>query len=378
MFLVNKYIPPATAAKIPTKGSATVLKAPKPTAAPPALAPAPAVAIPALVTKGVSLLNKVTPFPTVDKTGPIAIATIPIFKISSCVSGDKSLNLSARFPMPSATSFIAGATIFNIFIDAVSNAPPACSIVALVLSCIVSAISLAAPSQFLNCSVKSVKPSFPPCIKTVIPDKASVPKIVAIVFCFCSSVRFFVFSFNSPIIVASDFIFPLESKAVNPIRSIAVAAGSDGFANLTKADLSVVPAWLPLIPALASSPIAAVTSSKLRPAARAFGAIYFIASPVSATAALVAAAFLAKTSATCPVLLASKPKPLSVLAAISELVAKSSPELAAKSKSPGIASMISFVEKPALAKFSIPSATSLALKAVLCPNDNAWSSNILN
>ena len=125
-------------------------------------------------------------------------------------------------------------------------------------------------------------------------------------------------------------------------------------------------------------PIAAAVSSNSIPMDFATGATYFIASPVSATAAFVAAAFLASTSATCPAELASNPNPRRVLAAISALLARSSPEEAAKSNIPGIAAMISLVLKPADARFSIPSAASVAEKAVSAPNCFACSFNFAN
>ena len=103
-------------------------------------------------------------------------------------------------------------------------------------------------------------------------------------------------------------------------------------------------------------PIAAAVSSKLSPAALARGAIYFIASPVSATEEFVRFAFAARTSATCAASDAASPNPLNVDAAISELLARSSPDAAARFKSPGIALIISDVVKPAAARFSIPSA----------------------
>ena len=115
-------------------------------------------------------------------------------------------------------------------------------------------------------------------------------------------------------------------------------------------------------------PIAAAHSSKLIPIAAATGATYFIASPVSATAAFVSAAFFASTSATCPACSASSPKPRSVLAAMSDDAAKSSPDAAARSSIPGIAAMISCVENPADAKFSMPCAASEAENFVLAPN----------
>ena len=143
---------------------------------------------------------------------------------------------------------------------------------------------------------------------------------------------------------------------------------SVGFESLEIAPRNVVPAWLPWIPALAMIPIAAAVSSMLIPAALARGATYFIASPVSATEEFVRFAFSARTSATWAASDASSPNPRSVEAAISALLAKSSPEAAAKFSIPGIASMISEVVKPAAARFSMPCAASEAEKAVSAPS----------
>ena len=122
------------------------------------------------------------------------------------------------------------------------------------------------------------------------------------------------------------------------------------------------------MPAFAIIPIAAAVSSKDNPAALASGATYFIASPVSETEEFVLFALAANTSATCPVCFASNPKPLTADAAISELFDKSSPDAAAKSNNPGIASKVSFTLNPAAARFSIPSAAWLAEKEVSAPN----------
>ena len=95
-------------------------------------------------------------------------------------------------------------------------------------------------------------------------------------------------------------------------------------------------------------------------------------------AALVSAAFLANTSATCPASPASNPKARRVEEAMSALLAKSSPEEAAKSSIPGIAAVISDTENPADARFSIASALSVAEKEVAFPNSIACCSRSSN
>ena len=144
-----------------------------------------------------------------------------------------------------------------------------------------------------------------------------------------------------------------------------------GLAIRDKAPRSVVPACEPLIPASAIIPIDAAVSSKLNPIECATGATYFIASAMSTVSAFVSAAARANTSATCPACPASNPNARRELAIASELAATSPPDTAARSSTPGIASMISFTWKPAEARFSIPCAASLALKAVLAPSSIA-------
>ena len=142
---------------------------------------------------------------------------------------------------------------------------------------------------------------------------------------------------------------------------------SVGFAKRVSAPRSVVPACEPFMPESDSRPMDAATSSRERPMTFAMGAMYFMASPVSYTEAFVRAAVSARTSATCEAAPASRPKPRSVVAAMSEATAKSSPLDAARSSMPGMASTISLTEKPAEARFCMPSAACVALNDVDAP-----------
>ena len=63
---------------------------------------------------------------------------------------------------------------------------------------------------------------------------------------------------------------------------------------------------------------------------------------------------------------------------MSALLAKSSPEEAARSSIPGIASIISETEKPAEARFSIACALSVAEKAVAAPKSMACCFRLSN
>ena len=119
--------------------------------------------------------------------------------------------------------------------------------------------------------------------------------------------------------------------------------------------------------------MAAAVSSSERPIAFAIGAMYFMASPVSATVALVRAETSASTSATCAASEASRQNPRKVVAAISDATARSSPLEAARSSMPGIAATISLVVKPAEARFCMPSAACDALNDVSAPSSFAVS-----
>ena len=150
--------------------------------------------------------------------------------------------------------------------------------------------------------------------------------------------------------------------------------GLVGFASRDRAPRSAVPAWDPLMPASDMMPMAAAVSSRLWLMELATGATYFMASPMSSVWALVRAAASANTSATWEASEASSPNPRMAEAAISEEVAKSAPEEAAKSSMPGMAAIISSTVKPALARFSMPWATSEAEKEVSAPSCSAWAS----
>ena len=148
------------------------------------------------------------------------------------------------------------------------------------------------------------------------------------------------------------------------------SVGSD---NRDNAPCNVVPACEPLIPESAMTPIAAAVSSNEIPIICALGAAYFIAYPISSIPAFVLAAASANTSATCPACPASKPNPRKALDATSDANPKPAPLEAAKSSIPGIAVIISSTLKPALARFSMPSAASFAENDVEAPSLRATS-----
>ena len=110
-----------------------------------------------------------------------------------------------------------------------------------------------------------------------------------------------------------------------------------------------VPAWEALIPAFPISPIASAVSSTENPSAPATGAQYLNVSPIMDTLVLALLEAAASTSAKCPESAAVSPKAVSASVTISEVVARSSPDAAAKYITPSIPDSISSVFHPAIA-----------------------------
>ena len=134
-----------------------------------------------------------------------------------------------------------------------------------------------------------------------------------------------------------------------PRASIAPCTSFVGLAILVMILLSEVPAWLALIPELAIRPIAVAQSSAEKPSAPATGATYLNVSPIRPTLVLAFDEACAKTSAKCVESLADKPNAVNASVTISLVVARSSPEAAARFMIPSIPSSISVVFQPAIA-----------------------------
>ena len=110
-----------------------------------------------------------------------------------------------------------------------------------------------------------------------------------------------------------------------------------------------VPAWLALIPLFAIKPIATAQSSAENPNAPATGATYLKVSPIRETFVFALLEATAKTSAKCPESAAVSLKAVNASVTISLVVAKSSPDAAAKFMIPSIPFSISVVFQPAIA-----------------------------
>ena len=134
-----------------------------------------------------------------------------------------------------------------------------------------------------------------------------------------------------------------------------------------------VPAWLPLIPAFAMRPIASAVSSTEKPKAPAIGAAYLKVSPIMDTFVLALELAAARTSAKCPESLAVRPKAVRASVTISDVVARSSPDAAARFIMPSMPPSMSSVFQPAIAMYSIAAAASVAENLVLLPISRALS-----
>ena len=104
-----------------------------------------------------------------------------------------------------------------------------------------------------------------------------------------------------------------------------------------------------LIPAFAISPMAMAESSAEYPKEPSTGAAYLKVSPIMLTLVLALELAAARISAKCPLSAAVKPKAVRASVTISEVVAKSSPEAAARFIMPSIPLSISLVFQPAIA-----------------------------
>ena len=141
---------------------------------------------------------------------------------------------------------------------------------------------------------------------------------------------------------------------------------------------SEVPAWEPLMPLFAISPIASAVSSAENPSAPAIGAQYLNVSPIMDTLVLALELAAARISEKCPASDASRPNAVSASVTISDATARSSPEAAARLIMPSMPSIISPLFQPAIAMYSNAEAASEAENFVFAPISRALSRRVCN
>ena len=147
----------------------------------------------------------------------------------------------------------------------------------------------------------------------------------------------------------SVFMFPELSVRLIPYLSIASAMLLVGAAMLARDVFKAVPAMLPLIELLAISPNAKEVSSTLYFMAPATGATYLNDSPSMPTFVFELADAFARTSEKCPASFAFSPKAVKASVTISEVLARFSPEAAARLIIPDIPAVICSGFQPAIA-----------------------------
>ena len=145
------------------------------------------------------------------------------------------------------------------------------------------------------------------------------------------------------------FMFPELSVRLIPYSFIAAAMLSVGAAIFAREVFRAVPAMLPLMELFAIRPSARDVSSTLYFMAPATGATYLNDSPNIPTFVFALALAFANTSAKCPESLAFNPKAVNASVTISEVLAKSSPEAAARFIIPDIPAVICSGSHPAIA-----------------------------
>ena len=288
-------------------------------------------------------------FPTIIKTGPKAATSNATVKIT-CLTGVGNLfKKSTKLCKAETTLLIVG-----IISSAKAIANSSSCDLRIVncpskLSSIVSAIFSDVPSQLAiavdNLSI-SLAPAF---IKDKNPDIAFLPTNASALIAFSDSdklenalLQSFKISFKDRMDPSALVVLIVTSPSLSPVSSMSPA-------RLFMMVLNAVPAWELLIPELAINPIASAVSSALKPKAPAIEAQYLNVSPIMATFVFALDEAAAKISAKCPESAAVNPKAVKASVTISEVVAKSSPEAAARFMIPSIPSSMSCVFHPAIA-----------------------------
>src|SRR5574344_2020042 len=242
----------------------------------------------------------------------------------------------------------------------------------------VSAILFDAPSQ-VSIAVESLSRS--PSAAFMMarnPDMAFLPTSASAVLAFSDSESFENASRQSMMISAKGRIVP---SALEVCITTSPSLSPESFISplrLVIMVLSAVPAWVDLIPALAIRPMARAVSSAEYPSAPAIGAAYLKVSPIIDTLVLAFDEAAARISAKCPESLALRPKAVRASVTISEVVARSSPDAAARFMMPSMPSSISPVFQPAMAMYSKAAPASEAENLVMLPISRAFSRRASN
>src|SRR5699024_11116849 len=317
-----------------------------------------------------TIINK-TP-PTTNRTEDKA-ANIAIFCF---VDSDKPLNHVIKSVIISVSHFIAGINALPMDICASSKAEFNSFNAPLRLSCIISAISFAAPSELYSSSASLPTEPTPDSAIELNPFNACSPNTAARAASLCSSLMSAVATIKSSITSVISRICPSASYSATVWSPTATAPSSEFFFKSRSIALSVVPAIEPLIPLSAKIPKNAEVCSISMPAALALAPTYLSASPNWSTSVFVLLDAAAKASVIRPASSAFIPNMDIPSVTMSAVLAKSIPDAAAKFRAGSIPATICDVSQPANAMYFIASADSDAENTVVAPISRALSDNI--
>ena len=312
-------------------------------------------------------------FPTTRSTGPMAAANAAmrrmVFRVPSSICWSFSTNSWTLLTMFRTVGIRAS----PIWMASSCKADLRIVTCPFRLSCMVAAIFSADPSQLsiaLESLFRSASEAFMMARK---PDMAFLPTRASAVLAFSDSDSLEKASRQSMMMSLKLLIEPsalVVATVTSPIASPAILMSP---VRLVMMERSEVPAWVDLIPALAIRPMARAVSSAEYPSAPAMGATYLKVSPIMDTLVLALEDADANISAKCPESLADKPKAVRASVTISEVVARSSPDAAARLIMPSIPSSISPVFQPAMAMYSKAAPASEAENLVFAPISRALS-----
>ena len=217
------------------------------------------------------------------------------------------------------------------------------------LSCIVSAMFFAASLQLLTAPDTLLISSGAAFIRARKPDMAFFPTSASALFAFSASVIPPKATRQSARIADRLRMDPSALVVAMVTSPIAAPDSFTSPVRLVMMERREVPAWEALIPAFPIRPMASAVSSTENPKAPATGAQYLNVSPIMETLVFALALAAASTSAKCPESSAFSPNAVSESVTISEVVARSSPDAAARFMTPSMPPSISPVFQPAMA-----------------------------
>ena len=287
--------------------------------------------------------------PMRSRAGPNAAINKPTLIMTARVDSSKELSQLTKSCTFFTISRTVGISASPTEMASSSRADLSSSICPGRLSCMTSAMCLAEPDALLSASRMLSMSSGAAFMSARKPLIAFLPTSCSAAWTFSDSVKLANAARQSVRISLSPRIEPsafVVCTTTLPMDSPVISKSLDSELKMVR---SAVPACVDLMPAFDIRPTASAASSTLKPKAPATGAQYLKVSPIIATSVFDAADAVANTSAKCAASCAFSPKALSEPTTISEVIARSSPEDAARFITPSIPESICSVVQPACA-----------------------------